>query len=117
MKRMKKLYFIYAVFTCLIYSRSDAQSVGINSDGSKPNTSAILDLNSTNKGLLIPRMTAVQKTLIKQPATGLMIYQTDGKSGFYYNKGTTSMPLWMPLSESISIAATDPAWLTTGNSG
>jgi hypothetical protein len=50
-------------------------SVGINT--SSPDPSAILELNSTTKGLLPPRMTYAQRTVISSPATGLMVYQTD----------------------------------------
>lgn len=60
--------------------------VGINT--TTPHPSAMLDLNSTVSGLLIPRMTQAQKTAIPTPATGLLIYQTDGTSGFWYYNGS-----------------------------
>jgi hypothetical protein len=65
-----------------------AQGVGINSDGSPADSSAMLDVKSTNKGLLTPRMTAAQRGSIASPATGLMVYQTDAPAGFYYYNGT-----------------------------
>jgi hypothetical protein len=65
-----------------------AQGVGINADGSAPDNSAMLDVKSTDKGLLIPRMTAAQRASIINPAAGLMVYQTDTPSGFYYYDGT-----------------------------
>ena len=65
-----------------------AQNVGINSDGSTPNASAMLDVKSTNSGILIPRMTAAQKGDINSPATGLLVYQTDSTPGFYYYNGS-----------------------------
>ena len=49
----------------------------------KPAKSALLELNSTDKGFLLPRLTENQKALIKSPAEGLMIYQTDKSSGVY----------------------------------
>jgi hypothetical protein len=55
--------------------------------GASPATSGILDLTSTSKGLLVPRMTEAQKNAIGTPATALLIYQTDGTSGFYYYNG------------------------------
>lgn len=67
---------------------SFAQSVSINNTGTTADTTAILDVSSTVKGLLIPRMTAIQKTAIVTPATGLLVYQTDGDAGFYYFNGT-----------------------------
>ena len=53
-----------------------AQSVGINDDGSSPNSGAMLDVKSTNKGLLIPRMTQHEIKAIINPANGLHVYCT-----------------------------------------
>ena len=71
---MKKLLILLAIFTTFA---TTAQSVGINADGSAANATAILDLKSTTKGLLPPRMTYAQRQAISSPATGLMIYCTD----------------------------------------
>ena len=65
-----------------------SQGVAINEDNSSAAASAILDIKSTTKGMLAPRMTAAQKTAITSPATGLLIYQTDGTAGFYYYNGS-----------------------------
>lgn len=62
-------------------------SVGIGIDNA--DNSAILDLTSTTKGFLIPRMTQAQKNAIVTPATGLFVYQTDNTDGFYYYDGST----------------------------
>jgi hypothetical protein len=56
--------------------------VGIGT--ASPNTSALLDLSSTNRGLLAPRMTTAQRNAIASPANGLLVFQTDGIRGFYY---------------------------------
>lgn len=66
-----------------------AQSVAINGSGSTADASAMLDVSSTSKGMLIPRMTNAQRNAISTPATGLMIYQTDGTVGFYYYDGSS----------------------------
>jgi len=60
--------------------------VGINI--TTPDPSAALDISSTTSGLLIPKMTQVQKNAIASPATGLLIYQTNATSGFYYYDGS-----------------------------
>jgi len=60
-------------------------AVGIGTIG--PATSAILDINSTAKGLLIPRMTDAQKKAVVQPDPGTTVYQTDLLKGFYYYDG------------------------------
>ena len=61
------------------------QNVGVGT--SSPDSSAKLDITSTDGGLLIPRMTEAQRDAIASPATGLMIFQTDGTVGFYYYDG------------------------------
>ncbi|MGI4875564.1 MAG: tail fiber domain-containing protein [Janthinobacterium lividum] len=59
--------------------------------------SAALDIVSSSKGALLPRLTAAQVAAIASPATGLLLYQTDGTPGFYYNAGTPAAPAWQLL--------------------
>ena len=59
--------------------------ISINEDGSSPDASAILDVSSTAKGILVPRMDSTSRNNISNPATGLMIYDTDNNSFWYYN--------------------------------
>lgn len=102
---MKAFYLLFLLTISSIIVK--AQNIAINADGSTPDNSAMLEIKSTNKGLLVPRMTSAQKIAIPSPATGLMIYQTDGTSGFYYYTGS----LWTLMSTSSS------GWTTLGNSG
>ena len=83
---MKK--FLTLILLLIVPAISFAQNVGINADGSTPDGSAMLDVKSTNSGILIPRMTEAQKNDIYSPATGLMVYQTNGTPGFYYYNGS-----------------------------
>ncbi|MDB9922058.1 DUF1566 domain-containing protein [Polaribacter sp.] len=81
---MKQLFtFLVAV---LLTATTYAQ-VGVGT--TTPDASSALDITSTTKGLLIPRMTETQRDAISSPATGLMIYQTDGTVGFYYYNGSS----------------------------
>lgn len=66
-----------------------AQGVGINSTGAPADASAVLDVSSTTKGFLLPRMTSAQRLAISSPAEGLLVYQTDGTVGLYYYNGST----------------------------
>jgi len=92
---MKTLYL--SILLLILATMLVGQSVGINVDGTDPDNSAILDVKSVSKGLLIPRMTAAQIAGISSPATGLLVYQTDGTNGFYYNAGTPASPNWKHL--------------------
>lgn len=84
---MKRKIIIVTLFVIgmLITNKVNAQvGVGITT----PDNSAMLEVNSTTKGLLAPRMTSAQRTAISSPAVGLLVYQTDGTDGFYYYDGT-----------------------------
>lgn len=96
---------------CLFCSIGAFAQVGINSDGSGPDNSAMLEVKSTTKGLLIPSMTAAQRVAIATPAKGLLVFQTDGVAGFYYNNGTPAVPNW------ITLTTANASWQTGGNSG
>ena len=85
------------VISCLLISVTISAQIGINNNGSAPDPSAMLDISSTSKGFLTPRMTSTERDAIVSPATGLLIYQTDGSVGFYYNQGTDTAPDWVRL--------------------
>ncbi len=62
------------------------------------NNSAILDINSNSKGILISRLTTLQKNGIPSPAAGLLVYQTDSVTGFYFYNGIS----WLNLATSVA---------------
>ena len=105
--KILSLIFIAATMTV------SAQEGGVGIGTSKPDNSAILDLSSNNKGLLMPRMTLSERGNIKNPATGLKIYQTDNGAGEYTFNGEK----WVQIltSESKSIAAAGTPWDMGGN--
>ncbi|MCP3907475.1 MAG: hypothetical protein GY712_05595, partial [Oceanicoccus sp.] len=70
--------------------------VSINSDSADPDGSVILDVKSTDKGLLPPRMTKAQRDGILYPAVGLLVFQTDETPGYYYYAG----PHWIGITGS-----------------
>jgi len=74
-----------------------AQGVAINKNGAAPDPSAMLDVQSTEKGMLVPRMTQAQRDAISSPAASLLIYQTNQTPGFYFNAGTPASPNWQPV--------------------
>jgi hypothetical protein len=123
----KFLFFVFLSSVSTIY----AQNVGINSTGAAPNGDALLDISSTNKGLLIPRVSIPNLTLIgpitggattsllvynTNAATGLGYYYWDGAdwikfttgnplvdNGLYYNTGANRVRLGGPLVENTTI--------------
>ncbi len=81
---MKNTILLFVLIISVL--AANAQSVGINSDGSSPNSSAMLDVMSTTKGFLAPRVASTADVTL--PATGLLVYQTGGTAGFYYYTGS-----------------------------
>jgi uncharacterized coiled-coil protein SlyX len=81
---MKKSILQLAILLILA-TQLFAQSVAINANGAAANTSSILDVTSTTKGLLIPRMTTVQRTAIAAPAKGLLVFDISTNSLWFHN--------------------------------
>lgn len=74
--------------TVLIFSAMAIQAqVAINDDGSAANASAVLDVKSTSKGFMPPRMTATEIALIASPAAGLLVFNTDDNHYYFYDDG------------------------------
>ncbi|MCD4736450.1 MAG: tail fiber domain-containing protein [Bacteroidales bacterium] len=87
------------MMSVLTTSILNSQNIAITDDGSySADNSAMLDVKSTSKGMLIPRVTWNQRENISAPATGLFVFQTDSTEGFYYNQGTSANPDWIRLS-------------------
>ncbi|MDD2637238.1 MAG: hypothetical protein PHW82_17255, partial [Bacteroidales bacterium] len=90
-----------------------AQGVAINADGSSANSSAMLDVKSTNSGMLIPRMTQANRNALSSPATSLIIFQTDDTPGYYYNSGTPASPEWERLATGSDLGFVDGSGVAT----
>ena len=85
MKRLAQYLFLSSILLISI-QQLNAQ-VGVNEDNSDPDPSAMLDVKSNNKGFLAPRLTTLQRLGISSPATGLMVYDTNTGSFWYYGPG------------------------------
>ncbi len=109
---MTKLFcrlLILIVANSFCYNAS-SQSLGVNTSGAVAANSAILDISSTDKGMLIPRMNKTERNAITAPATGLLVFQNAPDSvGFYYHDGSS----WQWL----AAASGKTAWLTSGSAG
>lgn len=101
---MKYNIFKIVIAICLVSVISYSQNVGISTTSVAPDASAMLDITSSNKGLLIPRVALVSKTdlvTIPNPANSLLVYNTNSTmsggtgEGYYYNAGTSASPNWV----------------------
>lgn len=101
---MKKYLFLLAI---MLPSLLFAQSVGVNADGSPPDNTAMLDIKSNSKGLLIPRLTTAQRTAIVSPAIGLTVFDTDTYSNWIFRGDVNGN--WVELLHSL-----DKHWNRTG---
>ena len=97
------LFFLAVALISGINIATKAQ-VAINPTGDAPNSSAMLDVSSPNKGLLIPNVILTgptDATTITYPAISLLVYNiatVEGLTpGYYYNSGTTNSPVWTRL--------------------
>ncbi|MCB2219850.1 MAG: tail fiber domain-containing protein [Bacteroidetes bacterium] len=110
---MKKIRILLVLTLTMFMLGSFAQGVGINNDESNPDPSAILDVKSTNQGMLVPRMSVIEAYAISNPAEGLLIYATDVQSFLYFKGGN-----WNYLTSEFSYELADVDFdtkITTGN--
>jgi hypothetical protein len=109
MIRMKVVLFCGFFFGGLIPAFAQV-GLGVET----PSASAKLELSSTDLGFLMPRMTQTQRNAISSPSTGLMVFQTDNSSGFYYYTGSAWVGPLTP-SEVDGLVKTNGQSIFTGN--
>jgi hypothetical protein len=118
---MMRSFLLLLILICFVES-SVAQSAAINTDGSNADASAMLDVKSINKGMLVPRMTTAQRTAIASPAKGLLVFDNDTGDFWFYN-GTAWTSLssgpatqyWAPNGNNISNTNTGSVGIGTAN--
>jgi len=117
---MKNIFLILMI-SLAVYQAALSQNIGINSTGATPAASAMLDIVSTDKGLLIPRVALTATNAagpVTSPATSLLVYNTATAGtipnnvipGYYYWSGTA----WVAFTNS---APASTAWTLGGNTG
>ena len=115
----KATVFMGLVFCSLIINAQGG--VAINPAGALPDNSAALDVNFTNKGFLMPRLSTIQRDAIASPANGLQIFNTDCNV-INFNAGTPSSPNWATVNSSnvlvasVNIAANPVGAICAGTS-
>jgi len=95
--------FILLLAVVLGIEIANAQ-VSINTDGSEANASAMLDVVSTSKGMLAPRMTTAQREAIPSPANGLLVFDTSTGSFWYFESNVND---WLELTSILGGTVTD----------
>lgn len=85
---MKNLFSFLVFVICITAIENNyAQNVAINATGSPATPTAILDITSTTKGVLVPRMSTIERNLIPAPAQGLLVYDLDSRNFWFYDGG------------------------------
>ena len=107
----------FFLFLLLMMSSALFAQVGINTDNSAPDSSAMLDVKSTDKGFLPPRMTTGDMNSIITPAQGLMVYNITVNSLYWFN-GSAWTRINEPYSETDPVFTAHPAYgITAGSIG
>ena len=130
MKLSQLFLFVFLLCSILAENSYSQMLIKPDGDGTSINPNAMLQIESSTKGFLIPRMTSAQRTAISNPPQGLLVFQTDGGDensapGLYYATGTGNN--WSLIFHSNTSAITGngsqnyiPYWTATnvlGNSG
>ena len=99
---MKRSCLLLIIFTFLLFEVSGQSNVGIGT--SSPNATAMLDITSTNKGMLVPRVSIASDTnpISGTKPNGLMVWNTNASYktgiGFYFWNGST----WTSLAQVVN---------------
>ncbi len=84
-KQFQNLVICSLLLIAILISNSAFAQIAVTTDGSAPDASAMLDVISTDKGFLPPRMTTLEISTIPNPAEGLSVYNTTTHKPVYYN--------------------------------
>jgi hypothetical protein len=106
---MKKISLALALCASFFCAQSQ---VGIGT--TTPDDSSVLHIDSDSKGILIPRLTTIQRNSISLPAIGLLIFNTT-TSRFEFNSGTTASPVWDSINSNSTVSADSGNLLESGS--
>ena len=87
---MRSHFCIIIFFTFHNFLIFCQQNVSISDVPATPNPSSVLDVSSTSKGMLIPRMTSIQRNAIVSPANGLIVYDIDLNCIYFYSQSNAT---------------------------
>ena len=103
-----KIFYTVVLFLVIAISPSGllAQNSNVGIGTTTPDATAVLDVTSSSKGVLVPRLTTAARTAIANPAQGLLVYDTDLGCFYYYNTTTSA---WVSLCQAGPAGPTGPA--------
>src|SRR6185436_20215132 len=105
---MKKLFLQFTITSVSIIAsfHNSISQVGIANGVIVPHPSALLEIRSNDKGVLVPRLSSAQRIAIVSPATGLLVFDSNTTSFWFYNGASwTELPV------------AGFGWRITGNAG
>ena len=106
---MKKKLLVVIMALCYYYNFAQ---VGIGT--TTPNSSSILDIESTTQGVLVPRLTTSQRNSISSPAKGLLIFNTDTNK-FDFNSGSFTAPIWTDINANPTVSSDSGNLISAGS--
>ncbi|ULC60289.1 hypothetical protein MBM09_04690 [Flaviramulus sp. BrNp1-15] len=109
---MKHILYVVIMLFCINYHSYSQVGIGTTN----PDNSSILDIESTDKGILIPRLTTAQINAITNPAEGLLLFNSD-ENEFVFNFGDNVTPDWSKISHNNSVKYSNTDLTTNINTG
>jgi hypothetical protein len=114
-------FAIFTAFLLINTNKTFAQTNNVGIGTVTPDNTSILDLVSTSRGFLVPRMTTAQRTAIASPASSLIIYNTTTNT-LQYNSGTPAAPVWLDVVAGAGVLGTGlagqvPYWTAANTIG
>ena len=104
-----KLYVLIILFSINYHSYSQ---VGIGT--TSPDPSSILDIEASDKGILVPRLTTAARNIIINPAVGLLIFNLS-TNHFEFNSGTTVTPRWSTVNTDVTVSSDAGNLISSGS--
>lgn len=101
---MKKIIFYFGLS---LFIKTSLSQVAINNGGNTPAASSMLDISSSNKGVLLPRMTSNQRKAIPDPETGLLVYDTDRQTIYLFD-GENWKPMMVTVNSLLPLVSRKP---------
>jgi hypothetical protein len=109
LSKMKKVFYLTVL---LLSNYAMFSQVGVGT--TNPDSSSVFHVESTEKGILVPRLTTAQRNTITNPANGLFIFNVT-LNLFEYNSGSPETPIWIPIDSNPTISSDSGNLISLGS--